>query len=218
MRYATTEDPATRRNKENYNEDVLMDDLYETGIHEYSTLNCIPYFHVTESSAEDVTHIVEEGIGKYNMSDALWRLIYEQQAFTLQQLNCRIKKFSFGEEEKSNKPDLILKAHLDNHKLKMTAAEMASFIHNLTFIIGDLVAEDNPVWPLILSTVKFFDFCYLPCYEQDDIEKWRENIDEMHNLYVTICNTHLKPHHHFATHFPSDTERFGPLKGTRTIR
>lgn len=217
MKKSTTENPATRRNRVNYNEDVLMQDLYETGIHEYSILNNIPFFHVVESSAEDITHTVELGIIKYNISDALHILIYEDKLLTLQELNLRIKEFSYAEEEKSNKPHYILKDHLDNHNLRMTVAETASFIQNITFMIGDYVPEENYTWKLILNTVKFYDLCYLPCYEEEDLNEWTENIDTMHKLYIEICGD-LKPHHHWATHFPSDTRKFGPLKSMRTIR
>lgn len=84
-------------------------------------------------------------------------------------------------------------------------------------MVGDFVTEYNDTWQLILNTVKFFDFCYLPCYEEEDLNEWEENIDEMHQLYLHLFS-HLKPHHHFATHFPADTRKFGPLRYTKTIR
>lgn len=95
-RKSTTEDSTIRRNRLNYEEDLLKDDLYESGIHEYSPLNNIPFFHVTESSAEDVSHTVEEGIGKYNITEALRILIYEDKLFTLKQLNDRINGTFFA--------------------------------------------------------------------------------------------------------------------------
>lgn len=214
---STTENPATRRNRVNYNEEVVMQNFDMTGIHGYSPLNNIPFFHVTESSAEDLSHSVDEGIVKYNISDALSILIYEDKLFTLEQLNRRINNFSYAPEEKSNKPGLILKEHLDLSKLKMTAAETATFIQNITFMIGDLVLENHDIWQFILNTVKFFDFCYLPCYEEEDLNEWTKNIDEMHKLYIELCS-HLKPHHHIAIHFPIDTRKFGPLRYMRTIR
>lgn len=106
---------------------------------------------------------------------------------------------------------------MDNHNLRMTVAETASFIQNITFMIGDCVPEENYTWKFILSTVKFYDFCYLPCYEEADLNEWTENIDTMHKLYIEICGD-LKPVHHWATHFPADTRKFGPLKYTKTIR
>ncbi len=185
--------------------------------HEYSSLNNIPHFHVTESSAEDLSHSVDEGIVKYNISYALYWLIYKHKLFTLKQLNRRIADFHFATEEKTNNPQSILEEHLKNQNLKMTAAEASTFIQNITFLIGDLVIENNEIWRLILETVKFFDLCYLPCYEEDDLNEWTKNIDEMHDSYIELCN-HLMPHHHISIHFPTDTRKLGPLRYMRTIR
>lgn len=137
---------------------------------------------------------------------------------TLDQLNARMKDFSYGEEEKANKPHLISEENLDNSKLLMTAAETANFVHNLTFMIGDPVPESSLASYLILLTVKFFDYCYLPCYDNVDIEEWRALIEEMNNSYIHILGQHMKPHHHLGIHFPTDTLKYGPLRYARTIR
>lgn len=218
MQECVCEDLALRRNIRNYNEDVLINDISETGVREFSAFNNIPFFHVAESSSEDTTHSVEEGILKYNVSGALKILIYEDEIFTLEQLNKRMQDFSYGEEEKSNTPKLITKKHLDESKLKMTAAETANFVHNIPFLLGDLVPEGNEAWRLKLLTVKFFDFCYLPCYGDKDLADWKQNIADMHTSYINVCETHLKLHHHISIHFPTDTLKMGPLRYLRTIR
>lgn len=218
MRKLTSENPEYRRNRQNYEEDVLVRDQSLTGVREYSPLNAVPHFHVTESSAEDTTHVVEEGICNYNVAEALYFLIYNDRIFTLDQLNNRMKHFSYGEEEKANKPHFILDADLDKINLKMTAAEMTNFVHNLPFIIGDLVPEGHVVWLFLLDTITFFDFCYLPCYENEDLNEWKEIIKRMHEDYIHIFGTHLKPVHHFSIHFPADTKKYGPLRYTRSIR
>lgn len=218
MEKALVEDPCLRRTKENYHEDVLANDPSATGVREYSILNDIPHFHVTENSAHDLTHTVEEGIVKYNLTEAFRHLIYVEKLLTLEQFNERIQSFRFGDEEKVNKPQPITKENLDDRKLKMTAAEIGNLIQNISFIIGDLVPQDNVGWSLILKTVHFFDYCYLPCYENDDIIRWTELISDMHHIYISSFNQHLKPKHHYAIHFPSDTKRIGPLRYARTIR
>lgn len=129
MQTCTIEDPSTRRNKQNYTEGVMQHNLSETGIREFSAFNYIPYFHVSESSSEDCTHSVEEGIIKYNVAPALLLLI-EDNVFTLEQLNDRIVNFSYGEDEKANKPHPISLQNLREDKLRMTASETATFIHN----------------------------------------------------------------------------------------
>ncbi len=53
---------ATRRNPQNYDIDVALGNQSATGIKEYSILNRIPHFHVTESTSVDVAHDIAEGI------------------------------------------------------------------------------------------------------------------------------------------------------------
>lgn len=218
MQSTTIENPEFRRNRTNYDEDVVMCDQSTTVIREYGVLNYVPHFHVTDSSALDLTHNVDEGVCHYNFVEILYNFIYDQKYFTLETLNQRIRSFPYGEEEKSNVPSPILESQFKGTKFRMTAAEMFNFTHNITFMIGDLVPEDDTVWCFLLETVKFFDMCYLPSYEDHEIEEWREITDTMLNYYKNIFDLELKPVHHMAIHYPDDTKRYGPFRYNRTIR
>ncbi len=88
-----------------------------------------------------------------------------------------METMDFGETEKGNLPRNILMAHLKSQKFKMSASEMFFFAHHLTFMIGSRVPDDDPVWQLVLETIKFFDLCYLPEYGEDDIESLLTEID-----------------------------------------
>lgn len=215
----TTDDkPENRRNRMNYEEDLFVNDQSKTGVREYSALNNIPHFHVTDSSSIDLTHSVDEGICHYNFGEILYYFIYQKEYFTLEILNERIQSFSYGEDEKSNVASSITKKHLLNNDFKMTAAEMSTFAHNITFLIGDLVPEDDIVWYFLLTNIKFIDYCYLPSYSNQDLKEWTELISEMNNLYMDIFGTTMKPVHHQSIHLPVDTLKYGPLRYTRTIR
>lgn len=218
MQETTVEKPEFRRNRQNYDDDVLIHDQSKTGVREYAVLNYIPHFHVTDSTAEDLTHNVDEGICHYHLMQILWYFIYDQKYFTLEMLNQRMRSFQYGLDQKSNVPQPILPKHFKNEKFKMTAAEMSNFIHNITFMIGDLVPKEDVVWHFLLSTVQFYDMCYLPSYEDNEIEEWRSGIDYMLRLYQDLFDETLKPVHHMAIHYPDDTKRFGALRYTRTIR
>lgn len=216
---ATREIAGKRRDKANYNADVVTQNPTETGVVEYSPLNEIPFFHVTDSSAEDNTHIVDEGILHYNLLPSLYYFIYEQKFFTLQKLNDCLKLFDFNEDERQNIPSPITQKQLkEKEKLRMSASEMNNFAHNLVFIIGNLVPAQDPVWKFVQTTIRFFDLSYLPCYEDEDILLLADTIATMHQLYQNLFETALKPVHHLAIHYPNDTLNFGPLRYLRTIR
>lgn len=219
MQRASIEIPITLRNRQNYVEDVITNDQSRTGVAEYSLFNEIPLFHVTDSSAEDSTHIIDEGILHYCLLLSLHYFIYDRKYFTLQELNKRIKLFDYCEDEKQNIPMLILEKTLkEKDKLKMTASEMANFAHNLIFIIGDLIEEDDEVWKFVLTTFKFFDLAYLPCYDEEDITELSRTIALMNDTYQHLFGDRLKPVQHFGIHYPKDTRHFGPLRYLRTIR
>lgn len=219
MSKTTIEDPALRRNRQNYDEDVLMRDQSKTGVREYSIFNYLPHFHVTDSSAEDLTHNVDEGVCHYHLMEILYYFIYDEKYFTLQELNRRMATFPFG-HEKANIPQPFTEKQFKKKscKFSMTAAEMSNFMQNITFIIGELVPDDDFVWAFLLSTVKFYDSCYLPSYNDQQIEEWRGEIDHMLSSYQHLFDKTLKPVQHMSIHYPDDTKRFGPLRYTRTIR
>lgn len=218
MQTATRENPEDRRNRENYEEDVLLHDRTQTGIREHSIFNYIPHFHVTESSAEDITHNVEEGICHYHVMEILYHFIYDEKYFTLEELNQRMLSFDYDHDEKANVPHSIAKEQFKKRKFSMTASEMSNFMQNITFIIGDLIPEEDVVWHFLLATVKFFDTCYLPSYDDQEIEEWRDLIDYMLRSYQDLFDLTLKPVQHMAIHYPTDTKRYGPLRYARTIR
>lgn len=218
MNYTTVENPEDRRNRHNYDADVLVHDQSKTGVREYAPFNYLPHFHVTDSSTEDLSHNVEGGVCHYNFIEIMYHFIYRQKYFTLDTLNQRMRSFGYAEEEKSNVPQPILEDFFKKLKFKMTVSEMANFTQNITFIIGDLVPPDDVVWLFLVNTVTFFDMCYLPSYEDQEIEEWRTVISDMLRYYQHLFNFNLKPVHHMAIHYPNDTKKFGPLRYTRTIR
>lgn len=219
MQRVSVEIPEKRRNRQNYLEDVITNDQSKNGVAEYSPFNEIPLFHVTDSSAEDSTHIVDEGILHYCILPSLHYFIYDREYFTLKELNKRIKLFDYCDDEKQNIPIPILKNTLtEKQKFKMTASEMSNFAHNIIFIIGDLIAEDDEVWKFVLITIKFFDLVYLPCYTEEDITELSQTIALMNDSYQHNFGETLKPVQHFAIHYPEDTRNFGPIRYLRTIR
>lgn len=60
--------------------------------------------------------------------------------------------------------------------------------------------------------------CYMTEYDCSSIETLRDVIATMNEMYVQLFNMTLKPKHHFATHYPSLIEKFGPLRFMSSMR
>lgn len=156
MQQQETEILEKRRKIDNYNEDVLKKKPEKTGVREWSTLNNIPFFHVTNSCSNDWMHTVLEGILHYNFKPAMLHFI-NQNDFTIDQLNQRIVELKYEPDQWGNVPGPITLKRLQDRKVrkfKMTAAEMHNFAHNLPFIIGDLVEEGEGNYILVKLETK----------------------------------------------------------------
>lgn len=228
MSRATEEDLSMRRTEDNYYEDVLTNNLTLTGIKAWSVFNTLPFFHVINGSQSDPVHDLLEGIYPYGHNNTLSSLILDhgRKYFTLDQLNARIKAINYGPDECGNIPAPISEKNLkdpEKKKLKMTAAEMFNFTHNITFLLGDLIPEIDddgdvdPVWTLILNMVKLLDLCYLPWYEPENIVELRDVIKVFLTDYKELFG-YFQPVFHYLIHYPTNTEIFGPQRDTRILR
>lgn len=199
MKTKASSQQAIRRNRENYDVDVAMGNPTTTGIKEYSVFNRIPYFHVTESSGVDLAHDLTEGVLHTVFTNSISYFTTEKKYFDLDVLNKGMKTRDFGEMDKGNLPTDITKEKLDSEKLKMISSEMFFFTHHFTLIIGDRIPEADPVYQLVLTTMKFFDLCYLPSYDQDDIDALRDESEKLNELMMQLFQIDLKFKSHVIT-------------------
>lgn len=208
---------ALRRNRQNYADDVIIADVSRTGVQEYSFLNEIPYFHVTESSAVCLWHDLMEGSIHPNLSNSVHHFI-NNKYFDLELLNKRINETDFGEAENGNKPSEVRIEHLKNKKFKMSASEMFFFIHHITFLIGDRVPVGDPVWQHVLNTMKLVDLCYLPSYNDETLRSLTDATKIYNEGLQRLFQLRLPHKCHMLTHYAKLTEDFGPLRHIQTIR
>lgn len=145
---------------------------------------------------------------------------------TIEMLNKRIKKINYGPDNCANIPPPISARNLKNKKkkqVKMNAAEMFNFSQNFTFLIGDLIpvqSEDMEllrVWEFVKNIMKMVDVCYLPWYETEDLVQMKTTIKFVLQDYLELGEG-LKPKFHYLTHYPTNTERYGPMRYLQTIR
>ncbi|KAB0803750.1 hypothetical protein PPYR_00720 [Photinus pyralis] len=120
---ACCSDDTIKRTIQNYESDLQLNDLSQTGIKENSIWNDIKNFHVVENFAVDIMHDLLEGVCMYDMTIILNKLILEYQLFSLTTLNNRILGFNTFGAETANKPPVITLEMLKG-KLKFSAAEM----------------------------------------------------------------------------------------------
>lgn len=139
-----SEDLSKWRTKENYIEDVLLNNISLTGVCKDCPWNILLKFHVVENFSVDIMHDLLEGVCHYDMAHIISKLI-KCNWFTLDILNERIKMFNDNSKNK-NKIGFVTQTMLDNKSLKSSAAEMLYFMNNFPFILDGLIDDEcNPV-------------------------------------------------------------------------
>lgn len=203
--------PALLRNENNYNTDLLQNDVAMTGIKESSILNLIDSFHVTQNFSVDAMHDIFEGICHYDLCHIIRKLI-EMKYFTLDILNNRKYMFNYGDIEIGNISPAITNNHLLNSHLKMTAREMMSFVNLFPLMVGDLVAQDEEIWLFLLNLLEIIKIITSYDIPRDLAERLKYLIKRHHTNYISLFNDTLKPKHHLLLHYYTVILKSGPLR------
>lgn len=213
---ATTEDSSLIRTKENYDEDIAANNHKLTGVKWYSIFNTIHCFHVIHSAGVDIMHDLNEGVLRYNMREIIIHFV-RNKVFTLKTLNYRKRNFVYDQPDRGNKSsDIFLKK--SKIHLKMSSSEMMTFFHNFSFLVGDLVTEDDEVWKFFLKTVEVVNLVYLTSFKESDILNLEKSVSEMNQMYTSLFHQTLKPKHHNLTHYSRLVQSFGPLRYISSMR
>ncbi|KYM97728.1 hypothetical protein ALC62_11588, partial [Cyphomyrmex costatus] len=144
-----TEDETLFCTYENYEHDLITNDISKTGIKEPCIWHQLSNFHLTQNYCVDIMHDLFEGVCNYSLKCLLYNLIFVLKLFSLHTLNERIKCFGYNDTEISNKPPLITSDNL-KERIRMSASEMLCFSRYLGVMIGDLVPVNLPIWEVWL--------------------------------------------------------------------
>jgi hypothetical protein len=220
MPRALTEKADMWRNHENYTDDLEVNDPSLTGVKLSCLLNDVEHFHVTTNYTPDVMHDLFEGISGFEVHLVIGDLI-RSGFFNLDLLNSRITSFEYASCDSKNKPSPIMHNKIQNPDSASgrTAAQMWCLIRYLPLVIGDLVPEGNKHLELILLLLECIDFIFSREVTIEESFFIEHLIKDPNNHFLELYpDHHLKPKHHFMTHYPSQICQLGPLVNFWTMR
>jgi len=182
MKRQVRENIMVLRNRINYEDDILSNNVSQIGIKTRCIWHVLTSYHVTENLVYDLMHDFFEGVCHYDLCAILDYLINHMSFLNLETLNDRIQNFNYGDS--GDKPTLITVDHIRNQKLKMSASEMMFFVHHFG-LIGDLVPEHDKAWRLYIILVEILDIVIAPYVRQQLTEYLSTLIAEHHEiLYI----------------------------------
>ena len=216
------EEEGLLRNRENFEQDLELENLSATGISRNSILNELSYYHVIQNFAYDTMHDFLEGVIPREVKLVMKSLI-DAGYFTLEVLNSRISAFSFGFVDKQNQPTPITPQSLDKPKGSsgQTAAQMQCLFLYLPLLIGDKLDRDegSEEWELILILLDIYKLVTAPCISLEATFFLKARIKEHHSLFKEVFpDTPLTPKQHHLIHYPRAIRMLGPLSAYSSIR
>ncbi|XP_055372059.1 uncharacterized protein LOC129606032 [Condylostylus longicornis] len=211
IRNAIKEDKVLLRNKTNYENDLSLNDVSKTGITSKCIFNQIPSYHVTENFSVDLMHDLLEGVLNLEISYLLYDFIHKEKFFELRALNNRINFFDFSFNMHINKPSEIMEEHLKAKKLRYSSSEIFWLTKYLGILIGDFIPDNNKKWEVFLVLKQICDKLFLLAINDNLISELEELISYHHQIFMQCFSTHLRPKHHYMTHYCHIMKLIGPL-------
>lgn len=194
------------RNELNYN----LDSTHKShGVKEPCIWNLLPNFHVTRNVSCDLMHDLLEGVLRYDMAFIINNLI-KRKYFSLNLLNDRIKFFKFSKADSGNLMPQIKSEHLKRNHLIMSASEMLSLIIYFSFLVGDLVSQNEPIWKFYVITLQIVEILLGRTFTKDLILYLNVLIEEHHSMFKDLFQEHLRPKYHILLHYPKIIKSLGP--------
>lgn len=210
-----TEDPALSRTKENYVQDLALQNYTLTGVKSNCVFNDVSQFHITSNYSVDVFHDLCEGVCHYTMMHILKHCI--PRYFTLELLNHRIEMFQFGLSD-SNRIPVLSDDFAKKEKLKMSGSETLLFVRLFGIIIGDKVPPADDFWVLYIKLCEVLDTCLSKSMSRNQGSPLRVLIHEFNSMYIKVTKDDLKPKNHNLGHYATAFEECGPMALSSTIR
>lgn len=212
-RFCTTPKSDTKTDTKERTENIRVESDYNlhcdgnVGIKEKCIWHVLR-FHVYTNLSCDVMHDLCEGIHRYDMCLIINKLL-EKKYFTLDNLNRRVKYFTYLSSEKNYPPPITRQKLLSGH-IVFSASEILCFVRNLRFIIGDLIPNDDPVWNHYLCLLDITQILTSQVFTIKLIDHVKYLIENYLENLINLFNCSLRPKHHFLLHYPRIIKVFGP--------
>jgi hypothetical protein len=176
-------------------------------------------YHVVDGLPPDIMHDLLEGVVPFEMALVLRNLI-ENNCFSLEQLNCIISKWNYGQLDKANKPVPLSDPLGDT--IKQNAGRMWSLLRLLPLMVGPMVEQASSCykfWCFFLELKTIVELVFAPRLAIGHVQHLKSMIqDHIANFMELFPNKKLKPKHHFLLHYAHAFLTYGPLRSCWCMR
>ena len=189
------------------------------GIKGRSPLNSLSHFHVVDGLPPDIMHdLFESGVVTTLLERVVSHYITQGQ-FSLDYVLGRMNEFPYKGSDKTNKPDTSSCVTGSLFRLKLKATQVWCFLRLFPLLVGYGVDEGDETWEVVLALVDMVEIITGPVLSQATIAFMDEKIKHFHSVKRSVFpDMRMKPKDHYTLHYPELTRKYGPLRGTWSLR
>ncbi|CAN7986746.1 unnamed protein product [Ixodes hexagonus] len=181
------------------------------GVKSESPLLGIGYFDVTLQLPPDLMHDLLEGSIPHVLREVLRGLI-SSNVIKYSDLDS-ITTFSFGTQDKKNKPEAVGKCFLNGESAyKGTASQKWCLFRFFSLMFGDIVPVKNEHWEVYLLLRRIVDMTFADEIPRDHLACLQDEIRYFLTAFATLYPGKMIPKLHFLVHYPRLINELGPLK------
>lgn len=194
--------------------------IQKYGIKGRSPLLNIPHVNLFDVLINDIQHVYFEGIDQLAFKHYLVYFVNVKKYFGLDDLNTAIKNYPYTQEQSRDKPCLIQQASLQtSSSLKQTAASMIWLVLLFPFLVGQFVAENDPVWANMNVLRKINLLILSPVHSRETPFTLKVFLTNFFSTFFKLFpNATFTPKCHYALHSVLQIVSHGPLRNTWNMR
>lgn len=207
------------RTPEQHSIHIQQGNAKETGVYFDCIFHKLKYFHVTRNFYADIFHDVFEGVACYEVSAILDYYIFKKKICSLSMFNQLMTQFSYGETDMSSVPKEFTETQIKKQNLRMSGAQMKTFLHFIPLILGHLIIPtdtDYKYWTFLTELVEIVDLLMESKVTLDYVQKVEILVKNHLETYIELFGF-LKPKHHFLLHYIMLLLQVGPLRNLMTF-
>ena len=198
-------------------QDPTFSSIY--GLKGQSPLNRLSYFHVVDGLPPDIMHdLFESGVVSTTLEAVVAHYI-AKGIFSVNYIEGRIEKFPYAKCDKTNKPDASSCVTGSTFRVKLKASQVWCLLRLFPLLVGHAVDEEDPAWEVVLALVEMVDTIMSPVLSHATIAFMNDKIQHFYSVRKQVFpEMLLKPKDHFTLHYPEMARKFGPLRGSWSMR
>ncbi|CAF4239238.1 unnamed protein product, partial [Rotaria sordida] len=188
--------------------DIVRSNIILQGVDDVRPFSKLIGFHATTSLPNDLMHDFNEGL----CSQILLAMIKEastKRILSYGDIEDRLMSFEYGLNDKSNKPPILRKKHLNKGKIVDTASQKMCLFKLFPIIFHDII-DQLDAKEIYICLREIISHLYASPFRKSWLPYLHFLTVRFQSLMVHLLPNLITPKVHFITHYAKQVKMYGP--------